>query len=312
MPILTVSLNAAVDQVYTMEGFQLDRINTVQAMHRMAGGKANNVARVLASLGQSVIATGFSGGSAGHFIERHLQVQGIIADYEPIDGENRTCTTLIDRANQTVTEVREPGPTLAQTDADRFLDRYTRLLQRADMVIISGSLPPGIPTDFYAELIRLAWRNGQVRTILDAAGPALTEALRAQPYLIKPNLDEMTEWAGHALPDEAAILQAGRTLIETGPLIAAISRGAQGLILVSPEGVWRAEPPSVAVVNSVGSGDSLVAGLAVGLMQGLAPEEILRLAVACGTANTLTTNVAAVNPEDLAQIKPRVQVRKLA
>ena len=309
--ILTVALNAAVDVVYHADHFAVNRINSVQAVRRMAGGKANNVARVLAALGQPVIATGFAGGANGRFIQEELQARGIQTEFVTTTANNRTCTTVIDPTGKSLTEIREPGQALTEQDADRFAAHFARLLDRADLVIISGSLPPGIPTDFYGRLVSHAFQQTQVRCIVDASGTALRGSLSACPYLLKPNLEELQEWAGRSLPDERAIVQAARELTDVGPLVAAVSLGARGLLLVSPEGGWRAVPPVVEPVNTVGSGDSLVAGFAAGLMQGLPPEEILRLAVACGTANALTTDVAHVETADLDRLRAQVQVERL-
>jgi tagatose 6-phosphate kinase len=310
--ILTVSLNAAVDVAYVIDDFAVGKINTVREMTRMAGGKANNVARVLASLGRRVIATGFTGGSAGRFIQEDLARLGIQPEFEQTEGENRTCTAIVDPRGNTLTEVRERGPVLTEADVNRFMDRFRRLVTRAELVIISGSMPPGVPADLYRTLVTEAYRIAQVRTIVDASGKALKETLSAQPYLVKPNEDELEEWTGRKLQSETDILEAARTLHEAGPLVVAVSLGAKGLLLVSPEGAWRAAPPAIQPVNTVGSGDSLVAGFAAGLTQGLSAEEVLRLAVGCGTANALTTGVAIVQKEDLERIRPQVTVERLA
>jgi tagatose 6-phosphate kinase len=309
--ILTVSVNAAVDTSYVIDHFAVDKINTVQSLVRMAGGKANNVARVLASLGESVVATGFSAGNSGRFIEEELRRNGVEPAYERVEGESRICLAIIDPAGRTLTEVREKGPTLTEPDLDRFIDRFRGLVRRADLVVMSGSLPPGVPADFYGQLVGEAYRVTQVRSIVDATGPALAQALKAQPYLVKPNLDELEEWVGAALPDDEAVLAAAHKLMEAGPLVVGVSLGARGLLLVSPEGAWRATPPAVDVVNTVGSGDSLVAGFAAGLMRGLPAKEVLQLAVACGTASALTTAVAVVRPDDLERIQPQVRVERL-
>lgn len=309
--ILTVSLNAAVDVVYIIDGFEVGKINIVRTVAKMAGGKANNVARVLAGLGQSVIATGFAGGPAGAFIQEDLRRRGIEPDFEPTGGENRACTSIIDPTGRTLTEVREQGPTLTEEDGERFLTRYARLLKQASLVVISGSLPPGIPADFYARLVSMAYRQGQLRTLVDASGKALREVISAQPYLVKPNREELEEWAGRPLPDDRAVLNAARDLMQAGPLVVAVSLGAAGLMLVSPEGAWRAVPPAIEPVNTVGSGDSLVAGFAAGLVQGLDAESVLRQAVACGTANALTDEVAYVRPDDLARIRAQVRVQRI-
>ncbi|HYG60234.1 MAG TPA: PfkB family carbohydrate kinase, partial [Symbiobacteriaceae bacterium] len=192
--VLTVALNAAVDVAWVVDDFGVGKINTVREAARMAGGKANNVARVLSQLGPKVIATGFAGGSAGQFIQADLRRNGIEPDYEPVAGENRTCPAIIDPVNHTLTEIREKGPVLTEADGERFLDRFRRLVSGVELVIISGSLPPGLPTDFYRTLVTEAYRTAQVRTILDASGKALREALPAQPYMVQPNQDELAEW----------------------------------------------------------------------------------------------------------------------
>jgi tagatose 6-phosphate kinase len=311
MSVLTVSLNAAIDVVYVIDGFAAGKINTVREMQRMAGGKANNVARVLASLGVPVVATGFVGGGAGAFIQEDLRRRGITPEFEESGAENRTCTSVIDPVGHSLTELRERGPLLTADHAARFLDRFRRLAAQADLVIVSGSLPPGIAPDFYATLVAEAWRAGQVRTLLDASGPALRAALAAQPYLVKPNLDELQEWAGKPLTNDHLIWLAARALQQAGPMVVAVSLGARGLILVSPEGSWWVTPPAIEPVNTVGSGDSLVAGFAAGLMAGLDAESVMRLAVACGTANALTQPVAEVRPDDLERIRQQVRIRRL-
>lgn len=310
--ILTVSLNAAVDVTYLVDEFAVGKINMVRELTRVAGGKANNVARVVASLGQRVTATGFASGAAGGFIQEDLRRNGIEADFEESSGENRTCISLVDPVGRTLTEVREKGPELTAEEADRFISRYIHLLDQAELVIISGSLPPGIPADYYRRLVSLAYRKAYIRSIVDASGQALKQVLAAQPYMVKPNLEELEEWAGTPLLTEAAILAAATRLTEAGPLVVGVSLGADGLLLVSPQGAWRAVPPAVDAVNTVGCGDSLVAGFAVGLMQGLSAEEILQLAVGCGTANALTRPVGEVRPADLQRLRPQVKVTRIA
>lgn len=151
----------------------------------------------------------------------------------------------------------------------------------------------------------------QVRTLLDASGQALKEAIPAQPYFVKPNKEELEEWAGTELDNDDAILDAAQRLMDAGPLVVAVSLGKDGLLLVSPEGAWRATPPRIEPVNTVGSGDSLVAGFAAGLLQGLTADEVLRLAVGCGTANALTDTVAHVRQADLDRIRPQVTIQRV-
>ncbi|MBP2017305.1 tagatose 6-phosphate kinase [Symbiobacterium terraclitae] len=311
--VLTVTLNAAVDVAYTVPGFAAGAINVATAVRRVAGGKGNNVARVLARLGRRTVATGFAGGAAGRFIQDELRRCGVVPEYVEVAGESRTCFAITDPGSGVVTELRERGPELGPEDADRFKARFDRLLGGADLVVISGSVPPGVDAGIYRYLIERA-RTRQVRVILDSSGQPLREALSARPYLVKPNRAELADWAGQALAAEADVLAAARRMREAGPEWVLVSLGADGALLVGPEGsggAWRAVPPQVRADNSVGSGDSAVAGLACALVRGDAPEGALRLAVACGTANALTPGVAEVHPADVERLAAEIRVERL-
>lgn len=306
--ILTVTLNAAIDVAYTVPGFGVDQINTALETRKVAGGKGNNVARVLARLGRRVTATGFAGGNPGRFLEEDLERNGVLPAYEPINGETRTCMAILDPSGKSLTELREKGPTITAAEAERFLARFERLLAQAQIVTMSGSLPPGLPTGFYAELIRRAKARG-IATILDASGKALREGIAAGPTLVKPNQDELAEWMGTPVNTREEVLAAARGLLAAGPALVAVSLGAEGLLLVTPDQVLQAVPPRIEALNTVGSGDSAVAGLAAGLAQELPLPEVVRLAVAAGTANALTPGVGEVWPEDVERLLPLIEVR---
>ncbi|HWI60453.1 MAG TPA: 1-phosphofructokinase family hexose kinase [Symbiobacteriaceae bacterium] len=302
---LTVSLNAAVDTSYIFDGFAVGEIHTVAELQRVAGGKANNVARVLRLLGAPVVATGFAGGKSGAFIQEDLAACGIEASYEAIPGESRTCLAMVDRVGGTLTEVREKGPTIPAEAAAAFLARFERLLTGARVVVLSGSLPPGISVDYYGRLVALARARG-VFTLLDCSGAALKAALPAEPSLVKPNREELAGWLG--TPDVVDFEDAAQKMRLAGARAVAVSLGKDGLMYVGPEGTWRVKPPAVEAVNTVGSGDSLVAGFTAGLLAGRPLPEALRLGVACGTANALTKGVASPRVEDIGRIVPQVIV----
>lgn len=309
--ILTVSLNAAVDVTYLVDGLVPGRELNVQGQARSAGGKANNVARVVSALGHQAVATGFTGGANGRFIEEALREAGVAPEFVPMAGENRTCVTVVDRTGGTQTLLREPGPTITEAEVERLTLQFQRLIRQVDFAVISGSLPPGIPDDFYGELVSTAYRVGQVRCVVDAAGAALRGVLPFQPYMVKPNLSELSEWAGRPLETDREILEAARGLMEAGPLIVAVSLGPRGMFLLSPEGSWRATPPQVEAINPVGSGDALVAGFVAGLLEGRPADAILRMAVASGTANALTAGVAEVDLATVAQLVRQVRVERI-
>jgi len=308
---LTVALNAAVDTSYVFDGFTVGNIHTVAELQKVAGGKANNVARVLRVLKAPVVATGFAGGSAGVFIENDLRANGIVSDYEPIPGESRTCLAMVDRVGHTLTEVREKGPAVPAAALEAFVGRFRRLLAGAGVVVMSGSLPPGVPPSIYGRLVAVA-REAGVFAILDSSGAALKESLAAGPDVAKPNRDELAAWAETHLPDVDAVIAAARRMQAAGVGAVAVSLGKDGLLYVGHEGTWIARPPAVHAVNTVGSGDSLVAGFSAGLLRGLALPEALRLGVACGTANALNAGIASPQPADIERIHAEVAVTQLA
>ncbi|MFZ5815847.1 MAG: 1-phosphofructokinase [Bacillota bacterium] len=305
---LTVTLNASVDTTYFVEGFRIGEIHSAQAVSRVAGGKGNNVARVLRLLGVEVTATGLAGGRAGSFLEEYLERLGIHPAFEPIAGESRTCLVFVDRQGRTLTEVREPGPVVSTAEAERFLQRFARLAGEAEVVVLSGSLPPGLPGDFYARLVATA-RQAGAWVVLDSSGVALREGLTAGPDLVKPNRDELTAWSGGSLESSGQILTAAERMREGGAGAVAVSVGAEGLLYLGPEGSWQLQPPPVPVVNPVGSGDSLIAGLVAGRLEGRSMLEALRLGVACGTANAMTESVASPDRQTVARLEAEIQVQ---
>lgn len=301
-PLLTVALNAAVDVEYMAPGWQPGGIFYAERAERVAGGKANNVARVAAGLGWPVIATGLAGGRAGAFILEQLQSAGITTAYLATPHESRTCLTVVDPARQSVTELREKGEPVAAELAAAFVTHFAALARTAQLVVLSGSLPPGLPSDYYA---RLAAQSA-APVIVDAAGPVLAAVPSARPLLLKPNRDELAAWAGAPLPDLAAVRRAAAALQAAGAQNVAVSLGAEGLLLLAGETAWHLRAPQVQVHSTVGSGDSLVAGLAVGICRGLSLPEAARLGVACGTANALVPGVARPRLSDIARLLPEV------
>lgn len=309
--VLTVSLNAAVDVAYVIPHFNAGKINIVSQLQRVAGGKANNCARVLAGpFGLKVVATGFAGGLAGSFIQSDLRAKGIEAAFEDTGAENRTCYAIVDPTTRAVSEIREKGPTLTPDLCDRFLVRFQQLLAGAALVVISGSLPPGVPVDFNHTLVSAARKAG-LPVILDVAGQPLQEAVHARPLLIKPNREELEMWAGRPLPTRADLLEAACAIREAGPEVVILSLGEEGALLVMDGGIYQVIPPAVQAANTVGSGDSLVAGFAAGIVRGLSIEEAARLGVACGTANALTDGVAEVYADDLDRLLPQIRVERV-
>lgn len=178
------------------------------------------------------------------------------------------------------------------------------------MVAISGSMPKGVPGDFYATLCRLAKAQGK-KVIVDSSGSALREALPGGPDLVKPNDEELCQLTGQDTSTVEGCIQAAQSLRALGAGAVAVSRGKDGVLVVSPQGVYQGRPPRIQVVNTVGCGDSMVAGFATGFAQGWELPQVIRYAVAISAANALTKETGCFQPEDLERLLPQVTVEQL-
>ncbi|WP_106397687.1 1-phosphofructokinase family hexose kinase [Actinocorallia populi] len=285
--ILTVTLNLALDVTYDVETLTRHATHRVQRVRQRAGGKGVNVARVLASLGQETLATGLCGGPTGDFVRGDLDEAGVPHAFHTISGDTRRAVTVVD---DDATVFNEPGPLVSAAEWSLFQAHFARLVKSAHVVVLSGSLPPGLPDDAYATLIRLA--KG-AKVLVDTSGPALSHAAAASPDLIKPNALEFAE-AG---------------LSPAGPLV--VSRGGEGMLAMADGRCWEARPPEVLSGNPTGAGDAAAAALAVALRDGAPWEEALRDAVALSAAAVLAPVAGAVDPAAYRRFLPKVSVKEV-
>jgi tagatose 6-phosphate kinase len=309
--IITVTMNASVDKRYHVERLVPGSVMRVASCRSTAGGKGLNVARALRRLGAEVTATGIAGGRNGEFILRELEALGIGRDFAPCTGESRCCVNVVEAGTGRQTEFLEPGPTVGRDVLKDFLSRLGRLAERAEAVVVSGSLPSGVPQVFYAHVISLAKASG-ARVILDVSGPALPAALPAGPDLVKPNLEEAGELLGRRLAAEDDAACAAERLVASGAASAAVSMGPRGVVYASPEGMFLARPPRIVARNAVGCGDCLAAGFAQGIIAGWGAERGLRFAVALSAASAMCEETGGFEEADLEDVLPRVEVSRLA
>lgn len=290
--ILTVTLNAALDVTYQVPDADWDGVNRVSAVHRRAGGKGVNVARVLAALGREVVVAGLAGGLTGQAIRADLDAAGLPSALTPIGGDSRT--TLVVHSGTTAL-FNEPGPDVTPAELDRFLADFLELAKRAEVVVVSGSLPRGVPSDFYATLADLS----EVPTIVDADGEPLRHAPTGRPTIVKPNKDELAR----AFPEGGA-----QALIARGAGSFVVSRGEDGLHAITPEGTFRARMPYRVEGNPTGAGDALVAGLALGLADGSPWPERLRRAAALGAAAVAAPVAGEFDRDVFDAIHPQIVI----
>ena len=284
--ILIVNLNLAVDEIVHLDELRVGGVHRFERTVRQAGGKGVNIARVLGALNEDALLMGFLGGQSGDLIARQLQREEIRFAATPIQDESRTCFILDDHATRTQTVINEAGPEVSTTELQLFMDDYARLVSASNLIVITGSLPPKLPPETYAQLIFTASEKRKP-VLLDTSCVALRTALPAQPFIVKINSAEACELLGFNITGADSAASAARQLIAAGARHAMITLGADGAIL-NFEGVeYRIKPPRIEALNSVGSGDAVMAGLAAGLVRGLDAEEMARLAIAAGAANAL-------------------------
>ncbi|MCS0636007.1 1-phosphofructokinase family hexose kinase [Streptomyces sp. LP05-1] len=279
--ILTVTLNAALDVTYQVPALIPHASHRVTEVAERPGGKGLNVARVLAALGHETTVTGFAGGPTGDVVRELLAPLPVRDALVPIAGTTRRTLAVVDAATGDTTQLNEPGPEVTPAEWAAFLGRYEELLPGTGAVALCGSLPPGVHVGAYAELIRRA-RTAGVPVLLDTSGEPLRRGVAARPELIKPNAEELARLTGAREP-----LLASHDARRRGARAVVASLGPDGLLAVTPDGVWRAAPPRPVAGNPTGAGDSAVAGLLSGLVMDLPwPERLVR-AVALSAATVL-------------------------
>jgi|SRR5690625_976786 len=308
--ILTITLNPAVDISYKLDRFSVDKVNRVENVLKTAGGKGINVAKVLAQLDEEVAAAGFLGGNLGEYIRSEIGSLAIKDYFVEIAGETRNCIAVIHNGQQT--EILESGPTISRSEADEFLKKFSEYIQRVELVTISGSLPKGLPTDFYVTLLENAHTSNKP-VLLDTNGTLLktTLANKHKPYLIKPNDEEVADLLGEKSVNEMQIVEAlGSPMFANIPWVV-VTLGAEGAIVKHDQTIYHAQTPKVTAVNPVGSGDSVVAGFAAGIRQGLADESLIKFGLAMGVLNAMEEKTGHIDVEKVDWTIKQINVKRI-
>ncbi len=313
--LVCVSANPAIDRRLRLESIAVGEVNRALSAQPSPGGKAAHVAMVAKALDLEVTWVGFLGGAAGEECESGLSALGIPLTVVRTRADTRANLELIAR-DGTVTEILEPGGGVTDSEVERLLSACRDLFAESgesSQVAISGSLPPGAPADFYAELISLAHVYG-CRVLLDTSGEALRQGLAAAPDLVKPNRAEATWFTGCPVFSADAASKAAQEMIDAGARGVAVSLGMDGMVWASAANSTKliSKPPSVVVRSTVGCGDAALAGFAAAHERGLGDEDMLCLAVACGIANCLAESPGLIDPLEVERILPQVSAQRLS
>lgn len=310
--ILCLGPTPAAQRVMVFRRLTLDAVNRAATTLDGAAGKAVNVAKVLYALGEHPLVTGFLGGDRGESLRAALRERGIAQDFVPVPERTRQCVTVIDETGGTVTELVEESRPVAPAAYEQLAAVFERHLPECRAVILSGTLTPGGPVDFYRRCVALAHAARRF-TAVDAQGPPLREALAARPDLVKPNRAELAATTGRALPDEAAVLAAARELRDRGAERVVVTAGASPALACDARAAWRIHPPRLRPINPIGSGDAFTAALVARLLRGDELGEACRWGAAAGAANALNlmageveaTRVEALTREVRVEVWPR-------
>ncbi len=293
--ILTVTANPTVDKVYFVNELKIGEVHRPFKSAATAGGKGINVARVASLLGEKTMALGFIAGRNGEFVADEIKKSGIEDRFTKVSGETRINTNISDKAGNS-TEILEAGPSVTNEEIYLLIDEFKKAADKSDIICVSGSLPHGADSSLYKELIRIAKSKNQ-KIIVDTSGNTLKDIIECAPFMVKPNRDEIRELFGIETNNHNDIKKALLILHEKGIELPIITLGSDGAFAYIDGKFYRFYSPAVSVKNAVGSGDSAVAGIAVGIINGLPLPDAIALGMAAGTANTQFDETGYVSKE---------------
>lgn len=308
--ILCVNLNPCVDKTVYLDSLQMGVIQSASKVTITVGGKANNVARVLAAYGRKAVAMNFFGGETGRLCERLLQED----DHLPTEtvwtkSPTREIITIYESGLDRHTDIKEPSPVITAEEREEFVRKYRGLLPQAEWVSFGGSAPSESVDSLPAQLCRLA-REARVPFVLDSSGKAVALGLRERPFMVKPNRTEAEALFGERITSDRDALAALERLSGKAEL-AVLTSGDEGFLAAYEGRRYKVDSPKVRTVDAVGSGDAVVAMVIMGLLDGKPFEETLAIAAAAGAANAASVLACRIRPEDVAALVPRARVRLL-
>ncbi|HZU36499.1 MAG TPA: PfkB family carbohydrate kinase [Gemmataceae bacterium] len=304
--ILAAGLSPAWQQVLLLDTFMAGTVNRAREVHWCASGKVLNTARALHALGAPEMALSVTAGSPGDAVRRDFAAQGIQARWIDSGLPTRVCTTLLVRG-QPATELVPNAPAVSASELAAFERVYTEEASAAEVTVLIGSLPPGVPTSFYRDLLA---RTGG-RTILDARGPELLEALSTKPFLVKPNREELAGTLNRSLNDDLELFTALEEMNHLGAECVLVTDGPRPGYARLSSGLYRLEAPPVPVINPIGCGDCMTAGIACALFRGSDPVNALRLGLAVATVKVGRLLPGDVDAALVEAMIPKVKVTRL-
>jgi len=300
--IVTLTMNPAIDKSSSVGNVVAERKLYCSAPRFEPGGGGINVSRAIKKLGGESLALYPSGGPTGEMLQFLLDGEGLTHHPIMVKGWSRENLIVLEESTGQQYRFGMPGPELSDEEWQRCLDELSSIKPKPDFIVASGSLPPGVPPDFYARIVRIG-KDMNAKVIVDTSGEALSLAIKEGVFLIKPNIREFREIVEQDVKEESQIKAAARRFVESGQSeVVVISLGASGALMVSKDAVEHIVPPTVPIISKVGAGDSMVAGIVLSLSRGNALRDAVRFGIAAGTAAVMTPGTELCRKEDAERL----------
>lgn len=307
--ILTVTANVALDRTYVIEHLEIGAVHKVSHVYAHTGGKGVNVSRTISTLGGETLVTGMIGAQGLDEAVRELTASGLGSDLYPLSGAPRQ-TVTVTAQDGTTTTFDEPGPRVTPQEWTEFARHVTAILDGASMLVMCGSLPPGVPDQAYEQLCAAANDRG-VPAVVDAKGAAMRAAQNQAPLVAKLNRAELEQTVERDLTSDQDIVRAALDLRGAGAQSVIVTMGSDGAIAVDRDEVWRVTHP-LASGNPIGAGDAFTAALALALTNGKPFEQALREGAAAALASLRAPTAGVLDPDDARDALPTVQAQILS
>src|SRR5699024_8709091 len=302
--------NPSVDINYKINDFQIGNTNRIGDISKTFGGKGLNVARVVKQLDTPVGASGFLGGHLGQFIRGEIDKSEIQDHFVEIEDCTRNCIAVIHDGKQT--ELLESGPVIQEEEQQKFMENLKEIMNDIKIITISGSLPQGLDDDFYTRILEMA-KQFNIKVLLDTGGRLLETTLsyNFKPFFIKPNKEEFRELIGLEELNKMQVLETLRTGSLASISLIVVTLGNMGAYVKYNSLIYKAEVPKIHAINPVGSGDSVVAGFAVGLSRNMHEEELIKFGLSMGVLNAMESETGSIDNDNIEWCMKNITLEKL-
>lgn len=301
--IYTVTFSPSIDYIPFVENFKVNELNRANEVRYYPGGKGINISRVLTRLKVETTALGFLGGFTGAYIQQFLHEEQVATDFIEIEETTRINVKI---KSTRETELNGPSPLLTDEHISQLMTTIQRQLKKNDWVIVSGTIPAAVSDTFFKDLHKVCLQVG-AKWILDTSGPRLKSLLQYEPFLVKPNEEELSELVGQKIESKDEVRHFAKQLVEKGIATVVVSLGEAGAVCVTKDSTMIAQAPKGEVVNTVGAGDSLVAGMVSQLARNTSMEVAFKYGVAAGSATAFQEDLCTA--EQLNQLLSNVVIQ---